>query len=96
MRPRPDVRRIELHGKQESDLDTEPVLLVRSLQHPEMLNTRYLRLSPRPPTAASVAGCTLGVRFASAPSAGRFFSGSDTRSVYGRIDLTVCAITTKR
>jgi hypothetical protein len=35
------------HEKQESDLDTEPVLLVRSLQHPEMLNTRYLRLSRR-------------------------------------------------
>jgi len=34
-------------------------------QHLEMLNTRYLRFSKRHPTAASVAGCTVGVRFAS-------------------------------
>jgi hypothetical protein len=40
-------------------LDTEPVLLVRSLQHPEMLNTRYLRLSPR---AADGRLASLGVR----------------------------------
>jgi hypothetical protein len=35
------------HGKQKSDLDTEAVRLVRFLQHPEMPNIRYLRLSPR-------------------------------------------------
>jgi hypothetical protein len=85
-----------LHGKQEADLDTEPVLLVRSLRHPEMLNTRYLRLSPRVRRRPlGVAGCTLNVRFLLRPRRGDF-SGSDTRSVYGRIDLTVCAITTKR
>jgi hypothetical protein len=90
------VRRIEWHGKQESDLDTEPVLLVRSFQHPEMLNTRYLRLSPRGRRRPlGVAGCMLNVRFCS-DLGGAIFSGSDTRSVYGRIDLTVCAITTKR
>jgi hypothetical protein len=37
----------------------------------------------------------LNVRFCS-DLGGAIFSGSDTRSVYGRIDLTVCAITTKR
>jgi hypothetical protein len=52
-----------LHGKQEADLDTEPVLLVRSLQHPEVLNTRYLRLSPR---AADGRLASLGVRWTSA------------------------------
>ena len=37
-------------------------------------------------------GCSLCL----SPLGGAIFSGSDTRSVYGRIDLTVCAITTKR
>jgi hypothetical protein len=37
--------------------------------------------------AACVAGCTVGVRLASALG-GAIFSGSDTRSAYGRIDLT--------
>src|SRR5688500_5428134 len=55
------------------DLDSEPVLLVRSLQHLECSITRYLRLSPKPPMDACVAGCTVGVRFASGPRRGDFF-----------------------
>jgi hypothetical protein len=55
------------------DLDSEPVLLVRSLQHLECSITRYLRLSPKPPTDACVAGCRVGVRFASASRRGDFF-----------------------
>jgi hypothetical protein len=70
---RPAGRTVALHGKQESDLDTEPVLLVRSLQHPEMLNTRYLRLLQGAADGRlRLAGYTVGVRFASTLG-GRFF-----------------------
>ena len=80
-------------------MDSEPVLLVDPCahcdQHREMLNTRYLRLSSG---ADDGRLRLLGVRSVFAlpqPLGGAIFSGSDTRSVHGRIDLTVCAMTTK-
>jgi hypothetical protein len=55
-----------LKRKHESDLDTEPVLLVRSLAAPgDAQYPLFAAFSKKPPTAASVAGCTVGVRFAS-------------------------------
>ena len=62
-----------MHGKQESDLDTEPVLLVRSLAAPGGAQyPLFAAFSQRPPTAACLAGCTVNVRLPQ-PSAGRFF-----------------------
>jgi hypothetical protein len=43
--------------------EREPILALGGGQHPEMLDTRYLRLSNRPPTAACV---SLGVPWVSA------------------------------
>jgi hypothetical protein len=43
--------------------EREPILALGGGQHPEMLDTRYLRLSKRPPTAACV---SLGVPWVSA------------------------------
>jgi hypothetical protein len=66
--------------------ERETILAFVGDQHPEMLDTRYLRLSKRPPTAACVSwvygGCPLCLKPRRAG-----FSGSDTRSVYGRNDL---------
>jgi hypothetical protein len=42
----------------------------------------FAGFSKRPPTADCVAGCTVGVRFASAPRRA-ILSGSDTRPAYG-------------
>jgi hypothetical protein len=64
-------------------------------QHREMLNTRYLRLSPRAADGGMHRWVYGRCSLLPQPPAGRFFPGSDTRSVYGRIDFTVCAMTTK-
>ena len=97
-------RTVALHGKQEywwrfglGAGAARPIFAVIGDQHLEMLNTRYLRLLQAAADGRlRLAGCTVAVRLCLKPSAGRFFPAPITRSVYGRIDLTVCAITTKR
>jgi hypothetical protein len=57
-------------------------------QHPQKLNTRYLRfLREAADGRLRFAGCTVGCSPCLSPRRA-IFSGSDTRSVYGRIDLT--------
>src|SRR3954451_1210339 len=69
------------------DLDSEPVLLVRSLQHLECSITAICGfLQSRRRTLGS-----LGVRSVCAlaqPPGGAIFSGSDTRSVYGGVSTS--------